>query len=391
MIRLGVVGHGGRVSALIKNEFRAVAPDLRVVAIVDPDEAGARSRLAECDREDVVFYPSLDEMMRGANLDALVIGTRCNLHAPYAIQAARYDVPLFLEKPVATSMEQATALEAAFEKARCPVVVSFPLRVSPLCVLTRRYIEGGAVGKPEHVLATNYVPYGMVYFESFYRDFSATQGLFVQKATHDFDYLCYLMGSSITRVAAMASWGRVFGGHRPAGLTCGECADRFDCLESPWQRRRNQSGGSLANHPCVFGEDCGSPETGMNEDSSSALLEFASGAHGVYTQVFYSRRDAGTRGATISGYHGTLRFDWYTNELRRIRHHFPFSDTIRAGAGMGHFGGDRELAYDFIGVIQGRATSRTPIQVGIQSIYACLAAKESAATGQFVAVRQVGS
>ena len=71
----------------------------------------------------------------------------------------------------------------------------------------------------------------------------------------------------------------------------------------------------------------------MNEDSSSALLEFASGAHGVYTQVFYARRDAATRGATISGYRGTLSFDWYTNELKRVRHHAPFSDTIKAGGG----------------------------------------------------------
>ena len=34
--------------------------------------------------------------------------------------------------------------------------------------------------------------------------------------------------------------------------------------------------------------------------------------------------------------------------------------------------------------------ARTPIHLGIQSVYACLAAKHSAETGQFVEVRQVG-
>jgi len=213
-----------------------------------------------------------------------------------------------------------------------------------------------------HIAAVNYVPYGTVYWERPYRNFEITQGLWMQKATHDLDYMSYLMSAPIVRVAAMA-------------------------------------GGSYNDHPCVYSVDCGSVETGTNEDCSSAVVEFASGAHGVYTQVFYARRDAATRGATVSGYLGTLRFDWYTNELHRVRHHAPFSateragegaSTERAGEGASHFGGDAELAHDFIGLIRGTAASRTPIEVGMQSIYACLAAKTSAETGQFVAVRQVG-
>ncbi|MBM4047051.1 MAG: Gfo/Idh/MocA family oxidoreductase [Planctomycetes bacterium] len=389
MIRLGVIGHGNRISGVIKHCLRQVEPGVRVVGIVDPDEKGARSRLAECDQKDVVFYASLDEMVRKAKLDALAVGTRCNLHAPYGIQAAKYDIPLYLEKPVAVDMKQATGLEAAFKKSKCQVVVSFPLRVSPLCVLTRQYIEEGAVGSPEHIAAVNYVPYGTGYYDGGYRNYKITQGLFLQKATHDFDYMMYLMGGNVVRVAAMWNLGRIFGGKKPAGLVCSKCDEAETCPESPENRKRNASGGRAGDHPCLFGKDVGSPKTGMNEDSSSALLEFASGVHGVYTQVFYSRRDAGTRGAIISGYHGTLKFDWYTNELRRIRHHVPFSDTIKASGGASHFGGDSELAHDFIALVKGKGKSRTPIWTGIQSVYTCLACKESAQKGRFVKVRQV--
>ena len=133
MIKLGVAGYGSRIHGLIDKVMRRFDPDIRVTGIVDPDERGARARLAEGDRGDAVFYKSLDAMVRQGRPDALAIGTRCNLHTPYGIQAARYDLPLFLEKPVAVSMAQATALERAFQKSKCPVVVSFPLRVSPLC------------------------------------------------------------------------------------------------------------------------------------------------------------------------------------------------------------------------------------------------------------------
>lgn len=388
-IRLGVVGCGGRLYSLVDHTFRAVAPDIRVVGIVDPDESGVRARLAACDQE-AVFYDTLDQMVSKGRLDALAIGTRCNLHTPYAVQAARYDLPLFLEKPVAISMEQALALEDAFQNTRCQVVVSFPLRVSPLCVLARQYLEAGAVGDPVHITAVNYVPYGTVYWESFYRYYDISHGLFLQKATHDFDYMMYLMDSPIVRVAAMATTGRVFGGTKAAGLVCSACDEQDTCLESPASRKRNHTSGIYVDHPCVYSVDCGSVEQGtLNEDCSSAVVEFASGAHGIYTQVFYTRRDAGSRGATVSGYMGTVGFDWYTNELRRVRHHAPFSATEHADGGMSHFGGDMELAEDFIGLIKGTGVSHTPIATGLRSVYACLAAKESVEKGEFVTVRQV--
>jgi predicted dehydrogenase len=390
MIRLGVVGHGGRISSVINDYLRPLAPDLQVVALVDPDHEGARGRLAEADRANVAFYDSLPEMVEHAQLDALAIAPHCALHTPYAIQAAAYDLPLFLEKPIAINMEQALSLEDAFETSRCVVEVGFPLRTSPLCELARQHLANGVVGKPEHVAAVNYVPYGTVYFDNFYRDYANTQGLFVQKGTHDLDYLMFLMDSPIVRVAAMQTRGHIFGGDKPAGLRCSVCDEAGTCLESPDARRRNLSGGDLNDHPCVFGSDIGTPETGMNEDSSSALLEFASGAHGIYTQVFYTRRDAGTRGATVSGYDGTLSFDWYTNQLRLVRHHRPFSDRCDGDKGASHFGGDAELARDFIDLIRHGAHPRADLHAGLQSIYACLAAKESADTGQFVTVRQVG-
>jgi hypothetical protein len=63
---------------------------------------------------------------------------------------------------------------------------------------------------------------------------------------------------------------------------------------------------------------------------------------------------------------------------------------VKVAEGQSHFGGDYELALDFINVVKGKGESRTPIWAGLRSIYACLAAKESAETGRAVAVRQVG-
>jgi len=388
MIKLGVIGFGRRAGGLINGTFRKTVPDMRITGIIDPDEKGVRSRLLEEDREHVVFYGSVDDLIRKGKVDAVMVGSLCNTHAAYALQLACYDIPLFLEKPVATTMKQAMALEKAFRKSKCHVMVSFPLRVSPLCRMVRQMIKNGAVGRPEHILAFNYVNYGHGYFDHPSWNYAITGGLFLQKATHDFDAMMYVMDSPIVRVAAMQSCGRIFGGNKPSGLRCSTCSGTETCPESPRNRARNQSSGRLTDHICLFSRDHGSSENGMDEDSSSALVEFASGAQGVYTQVFFSRRDASARGAIISGYNGTVNFDWYKNEIHRVRHHEPFSDTIKADAGLGHFGGDQNLADGFLDLVKGKKITFPTIWEGLRSVYACLAAKESAKQQKFVFVRQ---
>ncbi len=361
-MKLGIIGLGLRMSHMLNNGIRPYAEDLEVVGLVDPDRERALASLSEKERASVQFFQTAEEMVEATRPDALAIGTRCNLHSRFACEVADYGIPLLLEKPVATTMEQALALEQAFAQATAEVVVSFPLRASDLFREISGLLASSTIGRPEHILGVNYVPYGNVYFDSWYRDYRTTQGLFLQKATHDFDYLAALAGAPITRVAATTSQGRVF---RDTST-------------------RNED-------EAAYFEGIGNPESGMNEDSSNALLEFANGVKGVYTQVFFSKGDAAARGATISGYKGTLSFDWYKNQIRHVPHFEGESRTWSGPAGADHFGGDSVLARNFVDVVRGDETSISPIETGLHSVYACLAARESAATGQFVNVRQIAS
>ena len=88
------------------------------------------------------------------------------------------------------------------------------------------------------------------------------------------------------------------------------------------------------------------------------------------------------------GYHGTVEFDWYTNEVKVFMHHSPRNETITFdSAALSHGGGDRELVYDFLQIVQGKGVSRSPIEAGIISALTCLKARESAETRQFCEVK----
>jgi len=362
-MRIAAIGLGNRLSGVYRHQIRKLCPEARLVGLLDPDPK-AVERLPEDERGTVQRFDDLAAMISGCRPDAVMIGTRCNLHARYATALAPFRLPLFLEKPVATTLADAIALERAWGAEDSRIVVSFPLRVTPLVRQAKRWLDEPATGRMSHINAVNYVPYGAVYFNSWYRDFSITQGLFLQKATHDFDYLAFLMGRPIVRVAAMAQHGSV---HQ--------------------EESRRQGDGDPDVH---YFPGIGTPETGMNEDCSSALIEFEGGVHGTYSQVFYARHAAAARGATLCGKRATIAFDWSTDRVRRLWHDRSDGEELLLKGGNDHGGGDTELARSLIGVVKSGTSSVAPLRAGLESVYACLAAKESAATGRFVNVRRWG-
>ncbi len=381
MIKLGVIGYGGRAQGML-GDIERLNARAEVVAITDVrnDEIKKQMESAGKDVSKVAFYTDADEMMDKTQLDGVLIGTRCSLHAQMAIKVLQRNLPLFLEKPIATNMADLLALKAAAEKTSSDVVVSFPLRVTPLVQLAKEIIDSGKIGTVEHVQAWNNVSYGACYYQTWYRDENETQGLFLQKATHDFDYINYLLGTRPKWVSAMTAK-RVYTGDHPAGLKCDECDEQDTCLESPFhifftklESPRVQPSGLM----CGFAVDTG------NEDSGSALIQYESGMHVCYSQNFFARKTAGARGARLFGYKGTLEFDWYTDELKVHMHHQPRTETTKMNtAGSSHGGGDTVLADSFIRIIRGESKSVAPLEAGLLSALMCLKAKESAETKTF--------
>lgn len=376
MTRIAVIGMGRRAAGVVKC-LRNADPALRLVAVADPDESGARQRLAEagivCDGTD--FLTDAEDLLsRAEGVDGLIIGTRCHLHTPLAVRAAELDLPLWLEKPVALSREQVDELATAFRGREQSVVVSFPLRVTPLFRKVLDIVRSGRLGTINQVQASNYVHYGGVYFGTWYRDFNQTGGLWLQKATHDFDYINALIDAPPVAVTAMHAQ-KIYGGDRPEDLRCSAC-DRVDtCPESPrLQEARGDSGGmGDDDHACAFSNSI------RHHDAGSALIRYADGTHAAYSQNFVSRRSAARRGARITGYKATLDFDWPTDSITIIEHHGQAIDRVKIDAGDdNHSGGDTALCRNFLDVIGRKSSSETPLTEGLLSAMMCITAREAA-------------
>jgi predicted dehydrogenase len=377
---VGIIGCGVR-SAWIASCLAGADAEIKVAVVADPEIASAKKRLddAKVDRESARFVPSCDALLAHADdLDGLIIGTRCNLHAPIAIQVARAGLPIFLEKPVAISAEQVDALHDAYLGREESVVVSFPLRLTPLFQRVVQIIRSGRLGTINQVQATNYVPYGGVYFGQWYRDYDINGGLWLQKATHDFDCINQLVRSDPTAIVA-TSTRKIYGGEMPDDLTCAACTVRRDCPESPESiaARDDDGGMGRGDHACAFSVSI------RHHDAGSAMIAYADGTHAAYSQNFIPRRSAAQRGARVTGYLATLAFDWYTDTIQVIEHHGRRVENIRVQVTEPHHGGDAALARNFVAVMRKRDVSRASLHDGLLSASMCLAARASEASRRF--------
>lgn len=385
MLNVGIIGYGGRVSGMAKGLGMYSIP-YRIAAIADPraEEIKAANDpfLAE-----TRFYTNADELLAAGGLDGVMVGTRCYMHTDMACKVAQYKLPLFLEKPVAITFEQVKKLHDAFAGYPAPTVVSFPLRLTVHVQTIKQMIEADTIGTVEHVVGFNDVPYGDVYFYEWYRNYEQVGGLFLQKATHDLDYIAYLLGQKPRQLCAMHAR-RVYGGDKPHNLRCVDCEEFESCPESPFNLFRERFQGSQVNmqskRMCLYSKDI------RNEDIDNVIIEYENGVQVSYTQNVFARNAAGRRGARFYGYKGTIFFDWYENVIKVFKHQTPAVETITFTGDMPHFGGDRELCYDFIMAMRDGKPSRSPIEAGIESALTCLWARESAETRRFVDVVMPG-
>lgn len=145
-LRMAVVGAG----VMGSYHARVIAQSLRceLVRIVDPDQE-AGTRVAE--RYGTVWHP---ELAGFADLDALVVASPTEAHAPLVRAALSSDIPVLVEKPVSGELADTEELVALAEARQTPLMCGFVERFNPAILTVRQMIE-----QPVHVTAVRHSPY----------------------------------------------------------------------------------------------------------------------------------------------------------------------------------------------------------------------------------------
>jgi len=189
-LRVGVVGVG-RVGALHAETLRRIDGISLFVVDADPlraaEVAGAlgatRARTAE-------------SLLRGG-IDAVVIATSTQAHAPLLSLAARTGVPAFCEKPVALELPALAEVRRAVAAAGIPVQVGFQRRFDPGYRAAREAVASNRLGNLLLLRAATHdpAPPSEAYI-------ATSGGIFRDLNIHDFDAIRFVTGEEIVEVYA---------------------------------------------------------------------------------------------------------------------------------------------------------------------------------------------
>lgn len=149
-VRIAIIGTGGMAKTHAM-KFKEV-PGAQLVAAVDVSRERALA-FAETHGIPAVFT-SIDELLAGAEVDAVSIVTPDIFHAPMSIQCLRAGKHVLCEKPLALTHEDAEQMVQAAKQAGKVNLVNFSYRDLPALQALATAVHDGAIGDIRHVEAS---------------------------------------------------------------------------------------------------------------------------------------------------------------------------------------------------------------------------------------------
>lgn len=204
-LRIGVIGLGLRTSIALAADRpgEGAGEGAVVTALCDADPAVLKRQSAKFP---AAAFRTQDhrELLDRPDLDAIVVNTPDDTHERLAVDVLRAGKALYLEKPMAITVEGCDAILRTARETGTKLYVGHNMRHMGVVRLMRDIIAKGVIGEPKTVWVRHFVGYGTeFYYKDWHADRTRTTGLLLQKATHDLDVIHWLAGGYTTRVNAL--------------------------------------------------------------------------------------------------------------------------------------------------------------------------------------------
>ena len=363
MLRLGSIGAGGR--GMISKISHRPDQNSQLVAICDQ-----RSEVLDHYRQTVSptlrGYADYRRMLDSEKLDGVFITTPDYLHEEMAVAALERGLAVYLEKPLAITIEGCDRILLTASRNNAKLYVGHNMRFFPVVKEMKRIIESGRIGEVQAIWCRHFVSYGGdAYFKDWHSERRYSTGLLLQKGAHDIDVIHHLAGAFTSRTTAMG---------------------RLSVYNRMGKRRALSDTGDAK-----FG-DTWPPErqSGLSpvidvEDHSMVLMQLANGAQASYQQCHYTP-DA-YRSYTVIGTAGRIEnFGDYSSDDQkavirvwdhRTNAYSPDANeqiVVSAERDGGHGGADTVIVEDFLNYIRtGKRLGATPLAARQAVAVGCLA------------------
>lgn len=372
-----IAGLGGRGNAF--SQLLHDLPELgRVVAVADIDPQRVRTIGERHGIPDERRFDSWEALLRRPRLAEVLIDTLMDqLHAPSAVPALDLGYHLLLEKPMATTLADCKAIDAARQRNRAIVSVCHSMRYGQVFQEVKRLVDAGAIGRLlclDQLEAVEHTHQSHSFVRGNWGNEGRSTFMLMAKSCHDLDWIHHLVGKPCLRVSSFGALSKFRREAMPVGAPA-RCLDGCPAEAScPYSTFKLYSGpeadrthwyaahAGLAGKPvaerlailrtspygrCVY--QCDNDVV----DHQVVAMEFADGVTATFTMTGLTHNHG--RFIRLHGSEGTLQADADRNLIDVHRYDDGRHQRIELPAASGsHGGADLRVLRNLVEAVRSR-------------------------------------
>jgi len=275
-------------------------------------------------------WTDLETALREADAQVVMIGVPNHLHAPMMIAAAEAGKHVFVEKPMANTVEECDEMIRVIERTGVKVLIAHSQRYFASTIRARELVQGGELGAPVFATDTWYKPFGLAARLPWFLDRTKGGGMWLMNGAHMIDRTCWTLDTEVGAVKALIT-------------------TKFHDIQA--------------------------------DDANMALLQLKNGTYATIVHAGYAHRGVNKCEVEITCTGGMVRFDSYSNMLEVDK---DGTFEPEAPTRLNPFA---EELKNLVGAINGVEELRLTPQWGRHIVAVLEACEESSRTGREVQVR----
>jgi predicted dehydrogenase len=382
-INVAIIGAGVRSIAFCK--FLADNQDIaKLVAIIDTNSTKAEilNTHFKFNSQITTDYNTIIGQKR---IDAVMISTPDYAHVEPAVATLNAHKHVYLEKPLATTLQDCDRIIEAAKSSRSICYLGFNMRHSPVHEKIYHLVRDGVLGKITTIEANEWYYGGKTYFRRWNRLCKFGGGLWLTKACHDFDLITWIAGGHPTSIYATSSLSH-YKPIKDAGFRCRDCTLKNSCpdyydinkpfnnwFEETWReiQLKMEQTGPLTPDICLYNSDKDTFDNGI------ALINYDNDIRVTYTVNVLAART--TRQMRIVGTKAMIEADTEKSSIAITCRHtnkvtqFDLTNETHGS----HGGADYKILSDFFTICRDGGTPRSNLTDGRLAVKMSIAATHS--------------
>lgn len=236
-MKVAAIGYGAFGSFVIK-ALKELA-DVQIIAVAGRDAKRVKAFAEEMGIPK--WTTDWHTLVSDPQVDIVCVLTPPHTHSEIAIAAAQNGKHLFIEKPLALSLQEANELIATAERNGVHAVVNHIMRYHPLYVWLRERIATGDLGRVRKVWFTNFASSEGLPADHWFWDERKSGGVLVEHGVHFYHLFSWLLDDKPEPIATF--------GHEPFEAwsivrfqSCDAFGEFYHCFDKPSALERNFGG-----------------------------------------------------------------------------------------------------------------------------------------------------